>query len=219
MFGWLNSAFSTVLGLITGSWQSAVNAVVQDIRDIFHTYHGYWHSISGAVINAWSEYTRANLVLDERTHDLWDAQYKWDWNIAKKVIPFIMNWIAWLGKYHRKLINDNYWKLYNDIQSARTEAHNYTHSIFLWVVIHVLLYLLGKILSVLSWIVSAGDVMWHYFTHLAEFAELLFMFLVKSLEAHAWDIGKLLGEFFLALVVHNMVRFAKLVEEIIVAVI
>lgn len=218
MFGWLNSAFSTVLGLITGSWQTAISAVVQEIRDIFHAYHGYWHTISGRVITAWSDYTRANLVLDERTHDLWDAQYKWDWNISRKMIPFLANWISWLGKYHRKLINDNYWKLYADIQSARREAHSYTASVLAWVVTHVLLYLLAKIVSALDWILSAGDTMWHYFTHLAEFAELLFAFLVKSLEAHAWEVGKLLGEFFLALIVHNMVRFARLVEDIIVAV-
>jgi hypothetical protein len=63
-----------------------------------------------------------------------------------------------------------------------------------------------------------GYTAWWYITHPAALAELLGDPLVLWLEVNAWRIGRQLGTFALALVVHNLRRFAQLAEDVIAAV-
>jgi hypothetical protein len=219
MFGWLSNAFKSLLGFGASASAASVQAALNTIATIFSTTYKYWHTVSGHVANGWQELTRTLLYLRQNMQQFTFAQYLFDVLIIKRDIPWLANWIAWLGGKVRNDLAALERREDHRIAAGDAAQHAYTRSIFLWILIHVLGFLYGLLKSVFGWINGIGAKMWHYFTHLAEFAELLFMFLVASLEKHAWEIGKLLGQFFLSLIIHNMVRFAHLMEAILDAVI
>jgi hypothetical protein len=219
MFDWLDNAFNTVLGVITGSWQSAVNALANYVNNLEHTHYGYWHTVAGNVINSWQEMARACLLAMQGLQAFMLEQSFWDFNISKNVIPNLSNWIATVGGNARNDLNSAINMLRGEIKSGDSAEHGYAASVLAWCIEHILTALTLLIARGWSWITGIGSTMWHYFQDLTDFAELLFMFLVASLERHAWDVAKLLGTFFLALVAANLTRFAQLLEDIIDAVI
>lgn len=218
MFGFIANTFRSIVGLITGSWQSAIQSVVNWVNSLENTHYGYWHTVAGHVGSAWQGMAGATLHLMQRMQAFMFAQGAFDHLVAKQWIPWLGNWIAWLGGTIRNRINATIAMLRREYKAGDAAQHAYTRSVLLWILIHVLAFLYGLVKRLFGWIDGIGATMWHYFTHLADFAELLIMFLVASLEKHAWDIGKLLGKFFLSLIIHNVVRFATLVETIVDAV-
>lgn len=218
MFGFLTATFRTVLGLISGSWQSAIRAVVDWINNLEGTHYRYWHTVSGHIAAGWQQLTRTLLWLQQNMQQYMLEQSFLDWRIVKAYIPWLGRWIQWLGGRVRNEINTTIAMLRREYKAGDAAQHAYSRSILVWVLIHVLAFLLRLVTRLFGWIHGIGATMWHYFTHLADFAELLIMALVAALEHHAWDIGKLLGKFFLSLIVHNVVRFATLVETIVDAV-
>jgi hypothetical protein len=218
MFGWLTNAFKTLIGAGAAATASSVQAALNVISVIFDTTYKYWHTVAGHVGGGWQELTRTLLYLRNNMQQYTFAQYAFDLLILRKYIPWLSNWISWLGGKIQRDLGTLRGLLHREIVAGDNAQHAYTRSVLLWVVVHVLGFLLGLVRSAFAWINGVGATMWHYFTHLADFAELLFMFLVEALERHAWDVGGLLGKFFLALIVKNVVRFATLVETIIDAV-
>lgn len=218
MFDWITNGFRSILGLITGSWQNAITDVVNGIYALFHATYGYHHTIYGRLISQWIRYARTNLTLQGGVSRFMDASYFQFTRILKVDFPWIEHWLSWLGGKLKADINRAVKALTAREQADYAKAHAYTRSVLVWVVIHVLGFLYNLLRRAFGWIGSEGATMWHYFSHLAAFAELLVFHLVSALEKHAWEIGKLLGEFLLALIVHNVVRFAKLMELIVDAV-
>jgi hypothetical protein len=218
MFGFITNTIRTIVGVAVGTWQTAISAVTSYFGSLIRTHYMYWHTVSGHVASGWQQMAGAMLHLMERMQAFMFAQGLLDAQIRKHDLPFLSRWISWLGGKIQHDLGTLRGILHREIVAGDAKQHAYTRSVLLWVLLHVLAFLLGLVRSAFSWINGIGATMWHFFTHLAEFAELLFMFLVVSLEKHAWQVGKLLGTFFLSLVVHNMVRFAKLVEDIVDAV-
>jgi len=218
MFGWLRNAFrlgENIGNVLTGA---TLRSMWSTITQIFSVTYGYWHTVSGHVAGGWQELTRTLLYLHNNLNQFLFSQYLLDALIVKHDIPFLSNWISWLGGKIQHDLGTLRGILQRRMDAGDAAVHSYARSILVFVLLHVLAFLYGLVKQVFGWIDGIGAKMWHYFTHLADFAELLFMFLVLSLEKHAWDIGALLGKFFLSLMVHNVVRFATLVETIIDAV-
>lgn len=218
MFDFLTSTFRSILGLITGSWQSAISAVVNWVNNLERTHYTYWHTVSSHVGAAWQQLTRTLLWLTQNMQQYMFAQGLLDALIMQHLFPWIEGWISWLGGRVRNEINATIAMLRREYKAGDAAQHAYTRSVLVWVVIHVLAFLYALVRRIFGWIDGIGATMWHYFTHLAEFAELLIMALVAALEKHAWDIARLLGGFFLALIIRNVTRFATLVETIVDAV-
>lgn len=218
MFGWLKNAFrlgENIGNVITGA---ALRQMFDLITQIFSVTYAYWHTVSGHVANGWQELTRTLLYLRNNIQQFMFSQYLLDALIVKHDIPWLANWISWLGGKIQRDLGKLRGILHREIQAGDAAQHAYSRSILVFVLVHVLAFLYGLVKSIFGWIDGIGAKMWHYFTHLAEFAELLFMFLVASLEKHAWDVAGLLGKFFLSLIIKNVVRFATLVETIVDAV-
>lgn len=78
--------------------------------------------------------------------------------------------------------------------------------------------IVAPLLSVVHWVTHEGAVIWNYISHPDLLAQYLFSHLVKELERLAWETGKTLGTFFLALIIHNLRRFVILIEDIVNAV-
>jgi hypothetical protein len=218
VFDWIKRAFNIGVGIGNVLTGAAFRNAIALIFNVIQTNYQYWHTVAGHVGDGWQELTRTLLYLRNGMTTFMFAQYQFDYLILKRDIPWLSNWIAWLGgKVHNDLIALQR-REDKEISAGLAAQHAYTRSVLLWVLVHVLAFLYNLVKRIFGWIDGIGATMWHYFTHLADFAELLIMFLVASLERHAWQIGKLLGTFFLSLVVHNMVKFAKLLEDIVNAV-
>lgn len=218
MFGWLVNTFRNIIGGQPAASAQSVQNALNTIAAAFRTLYAYLHTVFGHVIGGWKNLTEACLGLLTRMSEFMFAQWAFDVLVVKHLIPWLANWIAWLGARVRSELNQVVVMLRREYKAGDAAQHSYTRSVFLWILIHVLAFLYGLVKRLFGWIDGIGATMWHYFTHLAEFAELLFMFLVTALEKHAWDIAPRLGKFFLALIVRNVVRFATLVEDIVDAV-
>jgi hypothetical protein len=68
------------------------------------------------------------------------------------------------------------------------------------------------------WIPHYAYQAWWYATHPDALASILLWHIIKYLEKYAWTAARYLGQFALALVLHNARRLAALIEEILTAV-
>lgn len=218
MFDFIAKTFDTILGYITGSWQTAIRDVLRFINNLFTGLHGYWHTVASNTINAWQVFTRDTLLFIQGMQRFMLSQYAFNVLVKRRLIPNLVTTITLLSRRETRDIAETIRLLRAEIRAGDARQHAYTRSVLLWVLVHVLLFLLRILRIVVSWVSHEGAMMLHYFTHLDEFALLLFWHIVTTLEALAWDAGKRLGTFFLSLIVHHVVRFATLIESIIDAV-
>lgn len=218
MFGWLTNAFRSLLGGGAAASAASVQQALNVIADTFRVMYGYWHTVATRVTRAWTGLAGATLDLRTAMQRYMLTQSLLDALIMKHLFPWIEGWIAWLGGRVQREINATIVMLRREYKAGDAAQHAYTRSVLLWVIVHVLIFLYKFIVTLLTWVAREGATMWHYFTHLDEFAMLLFWHFVTALERLAWDVAKVLGEFLLALIVRNVVRFATLVETIVDAV-
>ena len=217
MFGIIGDLFNAIFGSPAAT-ASSVQTALNKIASAFKTLYTYLHTIFGLLRGQWPRVARSTLFVVNSLTSFMTATFQRFIHIEHQEIPFIERWITWLGGTLRIAINIETRRRVDDVNLARRQAHNYTHSVLWWVIVHVLGFLYKILSGVLGWIARIGSTMWYYFSHLDKFAELLFWHIITALERFAWDAAKRLGTFFLALIVHNVVRFATLVESIIVAV-
>lgn len=212
MFGWIEGIFHKAGSAVDSAVQALVHAAIRGL-------YGFLHSLFGNVIKAWENFYNAVVVLSVGQLNFIRAVYNTFVNLFKILLPHINNRITanniTINNRVTTVVKDYNTKITNESKARQAGILG----LLLWIIAHVLRPLSALIAQIFVWIGKKGDAMWEFFTHLDKFAELLFWHLVAALEAHAWDIAKFLGEFFLALIVHNLVRFIKLMETILDAVI
>ena len=211
MFGWIEGIFSRAANTVDSAVRALVHAAIRGI-------YGFLHSIFGAVIRGWSRfygdvtgYARHEL---EWAREVYNALVR----LFRHLIPFLNNRITVVNITINNRITNVTRVLQHNITVETQQRKASILSLLAWIIAHILRPFLAFSAMVTHWLTHEGAMMLHYFTHLAEFAELLFWWIVHSLEKHAWDAAKVLGEFFLALLVHNLKRVALLLEDIIHAV-
>jgi len=219
MLTFIANVASRILGFVGGTWQTAINSVVTSFRDLFTAFHGYWHTVASNAISGWQELTRDILLFEQGLQRFLLSQYATNVLVIKRLIPNVVKSVTQLGATTRVNLAAEVKILERDITTGDAAQHAYSQSILAWVLVHVLAFLLTKVVTLILWIAGIGSTMWHYFTNLDEFALLLFWHIITTLETLAWDAGARLGRFFLSLIVHNVVRFATLVESIVDAII
>lgn len=69
-----------------------------------------------------------------------------------------------------------------------------------------------------TWVDREGREVWYYISHPGKLVDLIWDDLISKLEGDAWNVGDKLGKFLLSLILHNIKRFALLVEDIVHAV-
>ena len=218
MLSWLETAFGGIVGLVTGTWQTALTNVINAIKALFRQTYLYHSNLYGRLRGQWMRLARASYDSSFQTRRFMYFSTIQHLRVRNYWIPYLENWLMWLGATLREYINTQVSALNRKIDSGLAAEHSYARSIWLWVIEHVLLFLFRILATVVSWIHGIGSAMWHYFTHLDEFALLLFWHIIAALETLAWDAAKRLGTFFLALVVHNIIKFATLIESVVDAV-
>lgn len=211
MFGWIESVLSD-LG------HDIASGIVNLIRFMIRGLYSFLHDLFSATWNAWGEIWNG-------VHDLWAAL----WNFGEAVYAKLFNLIRILIPWLTNLVNWVYQTaihyataVFDDLSSWMTGLYNrlvaFVNAMQKWVITDIWDPLSRTLSPLIDWIAREGATMWHYFTHLDDLAELLFWYLVNKLEKYAWDAARVLGQFFLALIVRNLVQFITLIEDVINAV-
>jgi hypothetical protein len=211
-----------VLNWFTSLFSSASNAVTQAIRDLIHAaVRGLYlvlHTVFGNVIKAWGEVWGWAKAFSTGEYHFILSVYNQFRRLFKALIPYLANYITFVYHWAIARINAVLAWLIKQILYYYHLLLSVIDAVRKWVINSVWRPLWNWLNTAWHWITHEGSTMYHYFTHLAAFAELLFWHLVTALEKYAWDAAKLLGRFFLLLVVRNVVRFASLMETIIDAI-
>lgn len=218
MLSFLDSAVRFALGLITGDWKSSLANVISHFGNTLKSEYRYWHAVMSRAIAGWRVLTRGILRFLAGFQRFAFAVFAYLAYLVRHVIPALARAILVLGRKLESDIANTIGTLRHDIASAIAVERKFAESVLKWVNVHVLRYLYRLVKPAVDWVAHEGASVWHYFTHPDKFAEFLFWHLVAMLERQAWNAGKRLGRFFLALIVHNVVKFATLVESIVDAV-
>lgn len=211
MFGWISSVYNSVTGTVADAVRSFVNTLIRGV-------YGFLHTIFGLVSGEWHFLWSAAGLFVRGLHTLAAAVWEFASYLRRVTIPWLANWINALTRTLFKLIKTVVSELTHLIESVYHQLLALLDALKKWVIQDVWNPLVAWVKRIFAWIAKEGSTMWFYFTHLPAFAELLFWHTVTAFERHAWDAAKLLGRFFLSLIVRNLVQFVTLVEDIISAV-
>lgn len=211
MFGWIESVLSDIGGGIE-------SAVINLVRALIRGLYAFFHDILSAAHNAWFDVWGG-------VHDLWSALWNFGnavyakfWWILKNVIPWLINEANWIYQTLVHYVAVAYDELASYAIQLYKDAINFAENIPKWVISDIWDPIWRGLSPIVNWVTHEGATAWYYFTHLDDFAELLFWYLIHKLEKYAWDAARLLGQFFLALIVANLVQFITLIEDVINAV-
>lgn len=211
MFGW-----------IEGIFKKGVAAVGSGVIDLIHLavrgLYAFLHGVFGAVSGAWSGLWHDSVSLWAGVRRFANAVYqKFIW-VLRHLVPYLESYIKWVRTILDKALDAARKFLYDLILATYHWALGVFEATRKWAVDTIFKPLYTFILKAWNWVVKRGEAMWHYFSNLADFAKLLMPWLIAELERVSWDAGKLLGKFFLSLIVHNVIRFASLMEDIVSAI-
>lgn len=203
-------------------WRSASGYVDDKVRS---TVHWAEHAIMGVVLNvfglvgtAW-RYAQQGWAagwaeLGSLAHSVW-AKFQY---VLHVLIPELGRWVS--SQVARLLaFAQGIWsgllRLISAVDARLTAA--FTAAIA-WVLRTVWAPLKAYADQIWHDLTKWGYTAWWLVTHPDQLAELLIFHIVASLEAHAWQVARLLGTFTLALIRANLRRIAQLAEDVITAV-
>lgn len=211
MFGWISNVFHSVVSGVTDAVKSFVNLLVNGL-------YSFLHGIFRLQWDAWNDFWNGAYAVWAGVRSLSIATYHRFIDLYRSIIPYLDNYIHWVRVFLGAVIN----QLNRALRAVIEGVYHWALATFdafrKWVINSVWTPLFKSLTAAWDWLTHEGATIWHYFTNLADFAELLFWHILASLEKHAWDAAKYLGQFFLALIVKNLVEFVTLIEDIIDAV-
>ncbi len=211
MFGWIDRIWHwgiTNVGDPVASW----------VRDFVRGVFGWLDTLFGHIGNAWSDLAGAaywlRRAIDSFGHDVFDT-------LGRLFYITIPRLIRWAGRELTRLGRDIlavYHRLVRDVISLIKRIEAAIRHVINWAIIHIWRPLKKDFLTAWHWITHFGRILWFYITHPDKLVALIFTALLAQLERDAWKIGRLLGKFFLGLIVHNLKMFVIVIEDILMAV-
>jgi hypothetical protein len=211
MFGWIDRWFVHPVA-------SAINDVLNIVHSVIRGVYGFIHGLNNILWYAWGDVYNGAVSIWKGARAFAAATYHRFIHLYRSVIPYLESYTHWVLTLLGKVIGEARTFLYNLILSTYHWALATFDATRKWAVNEIWNPLFKSLTSAWQWLTHEGATMWHYFTHLADLAEVLFWHILQSLENHAWDAGKLLGRFFMSLFWHNRVRFLTLLEDILDAI-
>ena len=211
MWQWLGSIFGWGAVNIGGN-------IITWIRDLIHGIWGWLSALFGNIRDAWHEFWQAIKALYRSASNLDLVNYLTFWHILFRSIPEV---ISWAQRQLRSLtaFADRIWRdLVQAVASLIARIERAVADLTAWVVSHVWTPLYKFFLAAWHWITHEGTLVYYYITHPDKLVLLIAGSLISWLEQNAWNLGALLGKFFLSLITRNLKRFALLIEDIILAV-
>ena len=211
MFGWLRRVFDSGVGRIESTvlhWVTdLVTGVYSFLHTIFHDTGVAWNYLTDNAKLAWRE-------LKSLAHEVVHGLY---W-IVKVLIPDLAKWAGNEFKRIEHYILSVYHTVLRLIDNAVKYAEYLVKAAEHWVITDIWDPIWRTLSQAWHWVTHEGDTLWHYLTHIGEFVDLFWDALLIKIEREAWNAGKLLGRFFISLIVHHVRMFATLIEDIVDAI-
>lgn len=211
MFDWIDTWVNAV-------WSGVTDAIKAFVHFLVRGLYGYLHALFIIAWDAWAFFWTCAHVLANGLRTLANGVWNFAWRVIHGIIPWLNDLIQWVYHTTISFIDAVQRNISAYIDSVVHWVSNLIDVVREWVVNDVYNPLAKFIDQALGWIGREGATMWHYFTHLIELADLLFWHIVALLEKYAWDAARVLGQFFLSLVIRNIVQFVTLIENVIDAV-
>lgn len=211
MFDWITHWFI--------NWGPLVERKIIDmVHWAIHAVASVLIAVFSHVLGAWKWFYSAVIFLAYEEIHFAEDVYNFGRRVVAVYLPRLSHWaLGWIQFLRRLIV-----AVYDTLTRALDTLRRLTYSLILALWRNVLKYVWDplKRYADLIWhdLLKWGYVAWWWITHPEELAEFLFWHVISALERHAWDAGKRLGTFGLALVRSNLHRFLILAEDIISAV-
>lgn len=211
MFGWIDGLFHRAASAVSGAVSDLIHFAVRGL-------YAFLHGVFGAVGNGWRDFWNNAVALWAGMRRFTSAVYqKFIW-VLRHIVPYLEDYIKWVRTILTRALEAAARLLSEAIQALYHQVLIFLDQLRKWAINEIWNPLFKVLTTAMHWITHEGSIVWNYFTHLASFAQLLMPWLIAELERVAWDAGKKLGTFFFSLIIHNIVRFANLMESIVDAV-
>lgn len=211
MLNWIYRA----LGAVTGAVDETIRRWV---GDLITGVYGLVHTVFGMVGRAWIDMLHAAEWMYVGTVKLAIETYATLWHILRTVIPGVVRWADFWIHYIERWVIEIWHSIAVEFNAVRHWTAALVDAARTWVVRDIWSPIWRTLTPVFSWVTHEGATLWHYLTHPADLINLLWDHMLAKMEHEAWTAGRLLGRFFLALVIHNVKTFAILIEDIITAI-
>lgn len=208
MLGWILRTLGSVAGVVDETVRKWVGALISGV-------YGFVHSIFTLVGTAWDDVFGAAYALAHNVADFVRAVYERFYYLSYIVLRGIVNWANKLIGEVLKYAQEVYHYAITEFDRLRHDIATWLDDLRHWVVLDIWDPIWRTLSPAWTWITHEGTALWHYLTHPADLVDLLWNFLLVKIEKEAWTAGKLLGRFFLSLIVHNLRTFVLLLEDIV----
>jgi hypothetical protein len=204
-----------VIGIASGYVDETVRRWVSDlINGVF----GFLHTIFGYVGHAWLGMFNAAKWLYTGVVHLAIETYADFYHVLRVVIPGVVRWAnKFIHDVWTYAINVFHWTV-KQFDWFRHWVAALLDALRRWIIHNIWDPIWHALYPVIHWVMHEGATLWHYLTHPDQLVDLLWNHLLVKIEREAWTAGRLLGRFFLSLVIHNVKTFAVLMEDIVNAI-
>lgn len=208
MWSWITG----VLGLATGAVDDTVRRWVGAlISGVF----GFIHNIFGLVGGAWIDMFKAAAWLWGSAGRFAYATWLKFYHILKVVIPDVVRWAdKFIHNVWTYAIDVFHWTIHA-LDVLRHDIAHWLDLLRQWVVHDIWNPIWRTLAPAWKWITHEGYALWNLVTHPALLVDWIWNHLLLKIEREAFIAGKLLGRFFLSLILHNLRAFLVLIEDII----
>lgn len=196
--------------------------IAQDVRDLVHwTVHALAsvvYTVFGHVGRAWHDMWAAANWLREQAAAFAGQVFTHLWSIIKRDLPWLAAAITAAERLAVRLYNAAVAYVVRLVRAAEALALRLVNDVRQWAWRDIWLPLLQLARDARRDLARWAWPAFWYITHPDKLAALLGDQLVSWLESNAWRVGRRLGEFTAALVLHNARRLAVLAEDIAAAI-
>lgn len=211
MWNWITRVLGGAVGVVDETIRRWVGGL---ISGVFGFIHAVFHLVGGAyddVLNG-TEWLAAEVASFVR--EVY-GKFQWIVHIAlQDIIRWADNFIRLVLRY----AEDVYRIVLHEFDLLRHDIAHWLDDLRHWVITDIWDPIVRVLDVAYHWVTHEGALVYHYITHPADLIDLLWEALLVKIEREAWNIGKLLGRFFLSLIIHNLKMFVLLLEDIVDAV-
>lgn len=211
MWGWIVRVIGNAAGAVDDTIRKWVGALISGV-------FGFIHTVFGLVGSAWGDmFGAAEWLWGSAGRFAWACYAKF-YHILRIAIPDVIRWAdKFIHGVWTYAINVFHWTI-REFDTLRHDIAHWLDNLRHWVVIDVWDPLFRSLLGAWHWITHEGATLWHYLTHIAQLVDLFWDALLAKIEREAWTAGRLLGRFFMSLIVHHIHEFVILLEDIVDAI-
>lgn len=211
MWGWI----SKVLGL-------GIHVIDETVRqwvgDLISGVFGFIHTVFGLVGHAWLDMFNAGRWLYTGVARLGVETFQTLWHIVRQLIPEVIRWATyWIHRLDNFIRWVVHWAAH-EFDVIRHWVAALFDAFRRWVIEDVWSPIWRTLAPAWRWITHEGLALWNLVMHPGLLVDWIWEHLLAKIEREAWNAGRLLGRFFLSLIVHNVKTFAVLIEDIVDAI-